>query len=142
MNQNEMKQIFKNAIKGLNFMTPNVIRYEDLGHEYIAEISEGSGMLGWKVIYGITVIGKIYDDWLKVDTVNKCLGSLEDVEAYIRKLKIHINLITTLSLEECLILIGTTEVVNSLDDIEEELQDILKEFEDVKPANFKIDTDI
>ena len=124
MKQHEMKQIFKNTIKGGNFMTPNVVRYEDLGSDYIAEVSSGSGMLDHDQIYGVTVISKIKDQWIKVDGVNRCHRNMISVEQHLTQLKQHIQLVEAMSMSECLILIEAVEVVKSLDEIEQEILNI------------------
>lgn len=124
MNEHEMKQIFKNTIKGGNFMTPNVVRYEDLGCDYIAEVSSGSGMIDHDQIYGVTVISKVKDQWIKVDGVNRCHRNMMSVEQHLTQLKQHIQLVASMSISECIILIGAVEVIQSLDEIEQEILNI------------------
>lgn len=120
MKQNEMEQIFNEVYKGnKNFMTPDIERYEQIGNMFIAEISSGSGMLGFDTLYGVTILASIKDVWVKYDTLNKMLKNEEEVKQYISFLNNNVNLVESLSIPECLVLIG----------IEKEMNDILNDID-------------
>lgn len=48
------REIFKNIVKGKNFMTPNVIGYYKIKNG-AAELSKGEGFTG-SMMYGVTVV--------------------------------------------------------------------------------------
>lgn len=126
MKQREMEQAFDEVYKGnKNFMTPTIERYEQIGNMFIVEISSGSGMLGFDTLYGATVLANVKDVWVKYDTLNKMLKSKEEVNQYITFLNDNVNLVNSLSIPQCLVLIGAVEVTASLDEIEKEMNDIL-----------------
>lgn len=49
------REIFKETVKGSNFMTPNIIKYLKLGKDGAIEISTGKGISG-NDVFGVTVV--------------------------------------------------------------------------------------
>jgi len=139
MKQTEMEQIFDGVYKNnKNFMTPCIERYEQIGNMFIVEISSGTGFpFMSERIYGITVLAKLKDGWVKQDSLNKMLKTEEETKQYISFLNNNVNLVESLSIPECLMIIETVEVATSLDEIEQEMHDIITELEELP----RIDSD-
>jgi len=133
MKQTEMKQIFNEVYKGnKNFMTPTIERYEQIGNMFIVEVSSGTGIpLMSERIYGITLLASSKGKWIKQDTFNRMLKSEEEVKQYISFLNNNVNIVESLSIPECLMIIETVEVATSLNEIEKDIQDILNGIEDL-----------
>ena len=78
------QQAFYKAFNGQrNFLTPNLVRYEEIPGEYFIEISSGSGIYNQKV-YGVTIL----DFNLKHRTdLSNLFNHLQDAEDYIESLR-------------------------------------------------------
>ncbi len=76
------KEMFCSVVKGVNFITPNVEEYGQVGR-YIYELSSGRALDGG-LIYGVTVVevkeGGILE---KADNLSKCFFSKDDVVHYL-----------------------------------------------------------
>jgi len=76
------KEMFCSVVKGVNFITPNVEEYGQVGR-YIYELSSGRALDGG-LIYGVTVVevkeGGILE---KADNLSKCFFSKDDVVQYL-----------------------------------------------------------
>lgn len=70
------------ARMGKNFMTPNIIRYQDLPNGYMVELSEGTGFEN-NPIWGVTVLNAD-----RTPNHNACdmFRSLKKAERHIKKL--------------------------------------------------------
>lgn len=78
------QELFKQAVKGKNVMTPDVIRYGQTG-KHVFELSEGTGFDG-QPIYGVTVVN--IEGEPKHDTnKSEMFYSREFAEAYIGDLR-------------------------------------------------------
>lgn len=88
------QQIFRAAVKGNNFMTPDIIRYDKLTDNMVVELSEGSGLSSER-IFGVSVAtaneqdGKIEYTY-RYDLNKKC-DSRAEAEEYIAKLRKDAN---------------------------------------------------
>ena len=75
---------FKQFIKGINIITPDVIRYGKT-KKHIFELSQGAGFDG-KTIYGVTVVNVLTRENVS-DELGGCFHSLEFAEAVIADIK-------------------------------------------------------
>lgn len=86
LQRNPNGKIFRNVVKGVNFITPAIINYYKKG-KYIIELSTNreNSLIG--KIYGITVIKQIGNTYIKDD--NKCVTrfNIKDVEQYLKELE-------------------------------------------------------
>lgn len=78
----ELGQYFRSLVKGLNFMTPDLLGYIRYKNG-VAEITTGASFLGIEM-YGVTII---YNGE-KSDEKSKCFNSLEECEKYINTLNL------------------------------------------------------
>lgn len=53
--QEDIRAIFRDTVKGSNFLTPNVVYYDRSG-EFIVELSSGRGLTLGVTVYGVTVL--------------------------------------------------------------------------------------
>lgn len=75
------ENIFTAVVKGTNFMTPNIIRYEHIKNGAV-ELSFGEDDF-FGMMWGVTVVRNNQHDY---DAGKKC-DSLEEAENYINSLK-------------------------------------------------------
>lgn len=76
-----LKTQFKEAVKGTNFMTPDIIEYIKIDNG-VVELSKGKGIFS-DTIYGVTVVryGK------KNSNLSNCFTKISDARDYIETLK-------------------------------------------------------
>lgn len=79
-------QKFKSAVRGVNIITPHVIRYQHVGNAIVVELSEGTGLSDDK-LYGVTVVRKVDNIWKQDHYTSKCFDSLDEANNYINNLK-------------------------------------------------------
>ena len=86
LENNPLREIFTNIVKGTNFITPKIIDYYKKG-KYIVELSTNgrNNLLGR--IYGITVIKQIGNTYIKDDNKSVARFNMEDVEKYLKELE-------------------------------------------------------
>lgn len=76
------KEIFKETVKGSNFMTPNIIKYLKLGKDGAIEISTGKGITG-NDMFGVTVV----EDGEHKHNLTKSLALLDSALMYAKGLQ-------------------------------------------------------
>lgn len=79
-------QIFRSAVRGVNIMTPHVMRYKHVGDKIVVELSEGTGFSDDK-LYGVTVVRKVDNIWKKDHETSKCFHDYDEAINYIKNLK-------------------------------------------------------
>lgn len=86
LQKNLNREIFRNVVKGVNFITPEIIDYYKKG-KYIIELStnRNNSLIG--KIYGITVIKQIGNTYIKDDNKSVARFNMEDVEKYLKELE-------------------------------------------------------
>ena len=79
-------QIFMSAVRGVNIMTPHVMRYQHVGNKIVVELSEGTGLSDDK-LYGVTVVRKVDNIWKQDHDTSKCFYDYDEANNYINNLK-------------------------------------------------------
>lgn len=86
LQNNTYSKIFKEIITGVNFITPIILDYKQCGN-HIIEISKNRENPDIDVMYGVTVITKKDNKYVKNNNLCKAFYNYKEVEQYLKKLK-------------------------------------------------------
>lgn len=86
LQRNPNGQIFRKIIKGVNFITPIILDYIKCG-KHIAEISKSKENPYIDIIYGVTVITKKDNEYVKDDELCRAFCDYNEVEQYLKELE-------------------------------------------------------
>lgn len=86
LQNNPNGKIFRKIIKGVNFLTPIILDYKKCG-KHIVEISKSRENPDINVMYGVTVIVKKDNGYIKDDKFSKAFYDYNEVEQYLKKLE-------------------------------------------------------
>jgi len=81
---NSPKEIFERVVKGMNFMTPSLIRHGRQG-DLVYELSTGPGIIQGTKIYGVTVVDARTRE--KDHDLSDCFRTQEAAEKHISTLR-------------------------------------------------------
>lgn len=77
--------IFKKHIKGRNFVTPNILSILFANKKTICELTYGD--IFGDIIYGVTVLSKMNDIWMRNHYLSHSFRSEDAVLNYVEQLK-------------------------------------------------------
>ena len=86
LENNPNGKIFRKIIKGVNILTPIILDYKKCGN-HIVEISKSRENPDIDIIYGVTVITKKYNEYVKDDKLCKAFYNYDEVEQYLKELE-------------------------------------------------------
>lgn len=86
LQNNPNGKIFREIIKGVNCLTPIILDYKKCGN-HIVEISRSRENPDIDVVYGVTVITKKDDEYIKDDKFSKAFYDYNEVEKYLKELE-------------------------------------------------------
>lgn len=86
LQNNPNGKIFRKIVKGVNCITPIILDYKKCG-KHIVEISKTRENPDLDVIYGITVITKKDNEYVKDDELCKTFYDYNKLEQYLKELK-------------------------------------------------------
>ena len=86
LQNNPNGKIFREIVKGINFLTPIILDYKKCGN-YIVEISKSRENPDLDIMYGVTVITKKNNEYVKDDKFSKAFYDYNEVEQYLKKLE-------------------------------------------------------
>lgn len=86
LQNNQNGKIFREIIEGVNIITPIILDYRKCGN-HIVEISKSRENPDIDTMYGITVITKKYNEYVKDDKLCKAFYNYNEVEQYLKELE-------------------------------------------------------
>lgn len=86
LQENPNGKIFREIIKGVNIITPIILDYKKYGN-HIAEISRSRENPDLDVLYGVTVITKKDNGYVKNDKLCKAFYNYNKLEQYLKELE-------------------------------------------------------
>ena len=86
LQNNPNGKIFREIIKGVNMITPIILDYKKYGN-HIVEISKTRENSDIDTIYGVTVITKKDNKYVKDDNLSKAFCDYDEVEQYLKELE-------------------------------------------------------
>lgn len=86
LQNNPNGKIFRKIIKGVNILTPIILDYKKCGN-HIVEISKSKENPDINAMYGITVITKKDNEYIKDNKLCKAFYDYNEVEQYLKELE-------------------------------------------------------
>lgn len=86
LQRNPNGRIFRNVVKGVNFITPIILDYVKC-NKHIVEISKSKENPDIDTMYGVTVITKIENSYEKNFKLCKAFYNYKEVEQYLKELE-------------------------------------------------------
>ena len=86
LQNNSNGKIFREIVKGVNFLTPIILDYKKCG-KHIVEISKNRENPDIDTIYGVTVITKKDNKYVENNNLSKAFCDYDEVEQYLKELE-------------------------------------------------------
>ena len=86
LQNNPNGKIFRNVIKGVNFITPIILDYKKCG-KHIVEISKNRENPDIDIMYGVTVITKNNNKYIEDFKLCKAFYDYNEVKQYLKELE-------------------------------------------------------